>query len=298
MKIHTIDLKFQGVERAVAVFLVEAPGGPVLIETGPASTREAALDGIRGLGFSPADIRTVLVTHIHFDHAGASGWWAQQGATVYVHPAGERHLIDPTRLVNSARMIYGDEMDRLWGQVLPVPEESLRALDDLDTVDIGGGKVITAWDTPGHARHHHCYVIDDAVFTGDVAGARLPGSRYISVTAAPPQFDPEAYDRSLARLQDSGFSRLFLTHFGEVTDVEAHLADYRENVRESARFVRERLAEGMDVEALAVAYKAFQMEIAFRHESPAELWPGYETINSTAMCAGGIRLYWEKRQEK
>jgi glyoxylase-like metal-dependent hydrolase (beta-lactamase superfamily II) len=296
MKIHVIDLKFLGIERAVAVFLVEAPAGPILIETGPASTLEASLDGLRSLGFFPEDIRAVLVTHIHFDHAGAAGWWARQGATVYVHPAGARHLIDPSRLVSSARLIYGDEMERLWGDVLPVPAENLRPLDDLESVDIGAGKFLTAWDTPGHARHHHCYILDDAVFTGDVAGARLPGSKYVSVTAAPPQFDPEAYDRSLARLQDGGFSRLFLTHFGEVTDVDAHLADYRMGVQASAQFVRDRLAEGMDGDALQVAYKAFQMEIAFRSESPADLWPCYDTINSTAMCADGIRLYWQKKQ--
>ena len=297
MKIHTIDLEFQGVPRIIAAFLIEGPDGLVLIETGPGSTLEQLKAGIESLGFSPGDVENVFVTHIHLDHAGAAGWWAQQGATVHVHPKGARHLVDPTRLIESARMIYADRMDSLWGEMLPAPEDKVRILDDNETVTAGGLEII-ALDTPGHARHHHAYVVGDAVFTGDVAGARLPGCDFISVTSAPPQFDPEAYDASIERLAAGGYARLFLTHFGEFTDVGAHLNAYRDNVRQAAAFVRERLEEGVDGEALEVAYQAYQMELAFRSELPDAAWRAYQLANPPGMCADGIRLYWEKYFDK
>jgi len=296
MTIHTIDLHFQGVPRIIAAFLVEGPDGLFLIETGPSSTLDQLTGGIESLGFSVDDVRDVFVTHIHLDHAGAAGWWADRGATVYVHPKGARHLIDPSRLMDSARMIYQDRMDALWGDMVPAPEENVRTLQDNETVTAGGVS-ITALDTPGHARHHLSYAIGDTVFSGDVAGMRLPYCPFISVTSAPPQFDPAAYDASIARLEEGGFERLFLTHFGEFNDVSEHLAAYRDNVKHATAFVRDRLDEGMDAGSLQVAYQAYQMEIAFRAGVPQESWPSYQLANPPGMCADGIRLYWEKALE-
>ena len=293
MTIHTIDLDFQGVPRVIAAFLIEGPEGLILIETGPGSTLDHLTGGIESLGFALDDVRDVFVTHIHLDHAGAAGWWGNRGATVYVHPKGARHLVDPSRLMDSARMIYQDRMDALWGDMVPAPEENVRTLEDNETVEAGGVS-ITALDTPGHARHHLCYAIGDAVFAGDVAGMRLPDCAFISVTSAPPQFEPDPYDNSIARLEGGDYERLFLTHFGEFTDVAEHLAAYRENVRQATAFVRDRLEEGMDAESLQVAYEAYQMEIAFRAGIPQETWSSYQLANPPGMCADGIRLYWEK----
>jgi hypothetical protein len=127
---------------------------------------------------------------------------------------------------------------------------------------------------------------------------RLPDCAFISVTSAPPQFDPEAYDASIARLEAGGYERIFLTHFGEFTDVEDHLAAYRENVRHASTFVRERLEEGMDAESLQIAYQAYQMEMAFRAKVPQASWRPYHLANPPAMCADGIRFYWERYFEK
>ena len=292
--VHTLDLRFQGEPGVIAAFLVEGPEGLALIETGPGSTLPALREGLAGLGVAPERVGDVFVTHIHLDHAGAAGWWARQGATVHVHPRGAAHLIDPARLLESARMVYGERMDPLWGEMLPAPAERVRAPADGE-ITRAAGLEIRALDTPGHARHHHAWAIGGTLFAGDVAGARLPGSDYVSVTSAPPQFDPEAYDASIARLEAEGFERLYLTHFGLFEGVAEHLAAYREAVRRASDFVRDRLREGMDAESLQVAYQAFHMEQAFRLGAPPEIRGGCQLANPAAMCADGIRLYWEKR---
>jgi len=293
MQVHTIDLKFQSVEGVIAAFLIESGGELALIETGPGSTLDVLRTGIGDLGFSAGDIKKVLVTHIHLDHAGAAGWWVDQGATVYVHHNGARHLIDPSRLMESARMIYGERMDELWGEMLPAPEDKVVSLDDGDEIRVGDS-VFVARDTPGHARHHHVFVCDEVAFTGDVAGARLAGQNYISVTSAPPQFDAEVYEQSISTLLEGGYSKLYLTHFGEVADVRDHLEQYQVAVKSATTFIAERIEEGMDEEELQIAYEALQMERAFQADVPPEIWNRYQVANPTAMCADGLRIHHEK----
>lgn len=294
MRVYTIDLKFQNVEGVIAAFLIESEGELALIESGPGSTLDVLQAGIEELGFSIADVGKVLVTHIHLDHAGAAGWFASQGATIYVHQNGARHLIDPSLLMESARMVYGDRMDELWGEMLPASVDRVVALEDGDEIRVGDS-VFVAIDTPGHARHHHVFACDGVIFAGDVAGVRLAGQGYISVTSAPPQFDAEAYEESINKLLDGDYSKLYLTHFGEVTDVCDHLERYRVAVKAAATFVEERLGEGADAEALQIVYEAFQMERAFQANVPPEVWNRYQVANPTSMCADGLRIYEEKR---
>lgn len=294
MKIHTIDLHFQEREQAIASFLVEGPDGVLLIETGPESTRERCLMGIKEVGVSLDDIKGVFVTHIHLDHAGAAGWWAAQGIPVYTHPKAVKHLIDPTRLVESAKMVYGDRFDSLWGRMIPAPEQMVKIIENDETVSVAGIE-ITALDTPGHAFHHHCFVIGDIAFVGDVAGVRLPGNDFTSVASAPPQFHLEHLIETIGKLRAAKFSSIFLTHFGEITEPDMHLADYARAVELNAQFVHDRFREGMDGDSIQVAYLAFQMEQAFRHKLPSEIRETIQIANSTDMCADGIRLYWEKQ---
>ena len=173
--VHTIDLEYLGTRGAIASYVIEGPDGLVMVETGPGNTTAALERGLADLGFTPTDVKHVFVTHIHFDHAGASGWMARHGAHIYVHEFGRQHLIDPTRLVASARRIYGDRMEALWGELLPIPAERTTPLHDGDIVTVAGLK-IRAIETPGHARHHHAFVVetDDAKigFTGDAAANR------------------------------------------------------------------------------------------------------------------------------
>jgi len=293
MKIHTIDLKFQNVEGVIAAFLIESGDELALVETGPGSTLDVLQAGIEALGFSVADVKKVMVTHIHLDHAGAAGWWVEQGATVYVHPNGAKHLIDPSRLMESARMVYGDRMDELWGEMLPASADRVVVVENGDEIRVGDS-VFVAKDTPGHARHHHAFICEDLAFVGDVAGVRLVGESYLSVTSAPPQFDAVAYENSINSLLEGNFSKLYLTHFGEVTDVEEHLERYRQAVKVAANFVAERIEDGVDEEALQIVYEAFQMEQAFQAGVPPENWSRYQVANPTGMCADGLRIYHEK----
>ncbi len=294
MKVHTLDLQFQGVPGLIAAYLVECGGGELaLVETGPGSTLDALRAAIRQCGHDEKAVRHVFVTHIHLDHAGAAGWWAQQGARVYCHANAQRHLVDPARLMNSARLVYGDRLDTLWGQMLPAPAGQVRVLADGETVKVGQLE-ITAWDTPGHARHHHVFCAGDACFTGDAAGMRLEQADYLSVTAAPPQFDPPAYVASVDRLLAGGFQRLFLTHFGEIRDVQSHLSRYRDRIQEVLQNVREWKAQGFSESEIQHRYTQTEGETAIREGVSEALWVKNELANGSAMCADGVRLYVEK----
>jgi glyoxylase-like metal-dependent hydrolase (beta-lactamase superfamily II) len=293
MHIHTLDLHFLGIPGLIASYLVESGGEYALIETGPGSTLETLRGAIRAAGVDESAIKKVFVTHIHLDHAGAAGWFAQIGATIYCHPNAARHLIDPTKLINSARMVYGDQMDALWGKMLPAPAGLVIALQDEERVKLGDVEV-SAWNTPGHARHHHAFVIGDVCFTGDVAGARLEGSRYLSVTAAPPQFDPVAYVHSVDRLAAAGFQSLYLTHFGRVDDVEWHLTNYRKRITEIYARVAADLRAGVSAEDNRKRYADDEHEAAMRAGMDEALWQKCESANLTAMCADGVRLFCEK----
>lgn len=293
MRLHTLDLRFQGQPQIIAAYLVECGKELALIETGPGSTLPALLEGIRGLGFSPDAVKHVFVTHIHLDHAGAAGWWAQQGATIFAHPKATPHLIDPSKLVESAKRIYAERMDTLWGDMLSAPADRVVTLTNGQTVKVGP-VTFTAIDTPGHARHHHAYACEGVCFTGDVAGMKLPDCDYLSVTAAPPQFDPVAYGDSLQRLHEAGFSKLYLTHFGEVTDVSGHLSRYAMRVEEVFECIQNLLAEGLRGDALRAAYGEAEHAVARKAGLSEGDWLRYECGNSTAMGADGIALFCEK----
>ena len=289
MTVHTLDLHFQDMPGLIAAYVIESEGELALIETGPGSTLETLRAGIRGLGLDETKIRHVFVTHIHLDHAGAAGWWAQQGAQVYCHPKAAQHLINPSRLMDSARQVYAERMELLWGDMLPAPAERVTALQDGESLRLGAVNV-TAWDTPGHARHHHAFVIGDVCFTGDVAGMRLAGTNYLSVTAAPPQFEPKAYVASVDRLAAADFQKLYLTHFGEVSDVAAHLAIYRQRIQEVHEAVLRDHQAGLSNDDIRAAYHDREYALA-RCLSISEVeWQSLERSNSSTMCADGVLL--------
>lgn len=294
-RIHTLDLRWQNQPQLIAAYLIECGKELALIETGPGSTLPALLDGIRAVGCSPDAVKHVFVTHIHLDHAGAAGWWAQQGATVFAHPKAVPHLVDPSKLMDSAKRIYADRMDSLWGDMLPAPSDRVVTLTDGQSVKVGP-VTFTAIDTPGHARHHHAYACEGVCFTGDVAGMKLPHCDYLSVTAAPPQFDPVAYGDSLHRLHEAGFSKLCLTHFGEVADVSGHLSRYAMRVEQVHECVENLLSEGLRGDALRTAYGEAERTVAREAGVSEADWRLYEGANSTAMCADGIALFCEKHK--
>lgn len=293
MRIHTLDLHFQNIPGLIAAYIIESGGSLALVETGPGSTLETLRAGIRGLGLDEKNVRHVFVTHIHLDHAGAAGWWALQGAQVYCHAQAARHLIDPSKLIASAQMIYQERMDSLWGAMLPAPADKVTVLNDGDSVRVGDIEVI-ARDTPGHARHHLAFVIGRACFTGDVAGMRLQGTRYLSVTAAPPQFEPGPYVASVDSLAFSHYEKLYLTHFGEVTDVNNHLLRYRQRIQDVYEAVKADHAAGAGEEEIRRRHTAREHALATSLGITEADWQRLECGNNTAMCADGVRLCVEK----
>ncbi len=294
MRVHTLDLQFQGVPQVIAAYLVEGPAGAVLVETGPGATLPVLRDQLRRHGLAPPDLAAVLVTHIHLDHAGAAGWFARQGVPIYVHAAGAPHLIDPGRLLASAGRIYGDQMDALWGEMLPAPSERVIAVDDGQTIAVAG-LVFTALDTPGHAGHHHALQVGDLAFTGDIAGVRLPGSAWVDVPAPPPEFDLARWQRSLDRLRAARLRALYPTHFGLVTAVEPHLALMSATLEAIAAFVRVRLEDGLSREALVQAYVAWLRDAATGHGIAPATFEQYATANPPYMSVDGIARYWRKQ---
>lgn len=295
MQIHTIDLEFQDTRHAIAAFLVESGETKVLIETGPESTRDQLLGKLTELGCPARELDAVFVTHIHLDHAGAAGWFGREGIPLYVHHKGARHLVDPSRLIESAQMIYAERFDSLWGEMTPAPEERVNSLEGGEVINVGDLS-IEVLETPGHAFHHHAFAVNSACFAGDAVGARLPDSEYISVTSAPPQFHLAHTLASIDLIDGRKFEKLYLTHFGAVDDPSEHLKDYRHAVELNAEFIRQRLEEKMDPDSLRIAYEAFCFEQAFRVKAPRKILETLQLINGTDMCADGIRLFWEKQQ--
>lgn len=296
MQIHTLDLNFQNLSHAIAVYLVEGPDGYLLIETGPMSTLPTLQARLGEHGLSAADIHDVAVTHIHLDHAGAAGWWAQQGARVHVHPMGTPHLIDPSRLWESAGRIYGDEMEALWGSILPAPPEQVVTVRDGEQV-AAAGITLTAIDTPGHAGHHHTYRLGDIGFTGDAAGVRVPGSDWVSLPAPPPEFNRELWWKTLDRLEAEQFTAIYPTHYGRVEDVGYQLGELRSMIEDASTFIRARMEEGMARDDLVNAYVGWNRERALGRGMPAEDFARYEAANPLFMSVDGLMRYWRKRAE-
>lgn len=294
MKIYTLDLNFQNVPQTIASYLLVGDGGPVLVETGPGSTLPNLLAEIDRHGFQPTDVRHVLVTHIHLDHAGAAGWWAQHGAQVYVHHFGAPHLINPDRLLQSATRIYGDKMDALWGEFLPSPAEQVTLVHDGDVLDMAGLQ-FTAVESPGHARHHHVFRLEDVAFTGDAAGIHLPGMPMIDVPAPPPEFDLEVWEATIDRLLAENFATLYPTHFGAVDNPTEHLTALKGLLRETAVTIKTYLDAGMERDDLVETYNNWNRTRAREAGMSDTAIHQYETSNPWYMSVDGVSRYWRKQ---
>lgn len=295
MNLKIVDLMFQGQAEVIASYFLESDDGLIMIETGPGSTIEAAKERLGAFGFRVQDVRHVLLTHIHLDHAGAAGWWAQQGAHIYVHEVGAPHLIDPSRLMRSARRIYGDQMDTLWGEMIPVSAKNLTALGDKDLLDLGGIE-IRALDTPGHAYHHMSYVVGNMGFTGDVGGASVPGYQLVDVATPPPEFNLEAWEQSINRIVNLGLERIYLTHFGEINDVEDHLGSLKELLAEAAEFIRIRLENELPDEQITTEYRHWYRQRVLKNNVPETVFDTLAMSNQPSMTVSGIARYWRKKR--
>ena len=297
-RLQTLDLHFQNRPHTIASYLLPHDDGAALIETGPGSTAAMLQARLAEHGLTPNDISEVLLTHIHLDHAGAAGWLASDhGATVYVHEIGAPHLADPERLLKSATRIYGDDMDTLWGEMRPVPEDQLVSLSDGDTIDLGDLQA-EALDTPGHASHHLSYVVGDVCFTGDVGGVRLPGESYVELPLAPPEIDLETWRDSLSHLRDAiqrhDVTHLAPTHFGVYEDVSAHLDRLEGAIERADEWIQTTLPDVVDDEDdLREATTNWMRKQAADAGVDDATWELYELANPSWMAALGLRRYWK-----
>ena len=299
--VFTLDLKFRGLTGAIASYLIPHSSGAVLVECGPGSTIPGLTAGLAAHGYKPADITDVLLTHIHLDHAGASGWMARQGARIHVHPKGAPHLENPEKLLASAKRIYGDQMEELWGEFLPVPSSSLDVLADGQVIEIGELR-FKAYDTPGHANHHIAYGFGDLLFSGDIGGVRLGGThqsgfRHIELPMPPPEFHLETWRSSVHRLQEEGFRRIAPIHFGIYPDASWHLTKVERGLDEIECWMEKTMPADPPIEKLREQLIAWSRQRALDDGVSAKELPTFEAANPVFMSADGIARYWKKYRQ-
>ncbi len=291
--IHILDTRHLGRAGIIASTALETDEGLVLFDTGPESTFENLATELRKIRFAAEDVRHVFLSHIHFDHAGAAWRFAALGATIYVHPRGAPHLIDPAKLIASATRLYGDDMERLWGRLAPVPEERVRVLQDNDIVRVAPFEV-RAIATPGHAGHHHVYHWDDTVFGGDVAGVRLGGGPP-TPPFVPPELDIESWLESIAKIRALNPAKLFLPHFGLVKGlISAHLDALDERVRRWSIWFRDRLRAGSDEQQMTPAFAAYIAEELRAAGATEDETLDYECADPSFMAVSAALRYWRK----
>ena len=296
MKIHTLDLGFLQLENAIAVFVVEGPQGLVLVEAGPASTLPHLETALSNNGWKMDDFQHVFLSHIHFDHAGAAWAFAEKGAQIYVHPKGLPHLAAPEKLYNSARQIYGDQMDVLWGEMRPIPEHQLTAPEHGSTVDVCGLQC-TAWYTPGHAVHHIAWEIADGtekvLFTGDVAGVKI-GAGPVMPPCPPPDIHVEDWQASIRLMRELPVDTLYLTHFGKISDKLTHLGHLETRLLSWAEWMRPYAEQSADPAGLVPDFQAFVQKQLLDAGVAQEDLNRYEAANPAFMSVAGLMRYWKK----
>jgi glyoxylase-like metal-dependent hydrolase (beta-lactamase superfamily II) len=272
-----LDLLHLGREHVIGCYLLETDGGPALQDCGPATCVPQLKARLGERGLELRDLRHLLLSHIHLDHSGAAGALVREhpGLQVHVSEIGLPHLEDPTRLERSARRLYGDEFEPLWGELVPVPAGNLHPV---------AGEVcgLDCFPTPGHASHHVCYLDrEGTLYAGDAAGVRIRPSSFVLPPTPPPEVDLEAWERTLSEIEARSPERLALIHFGVAEDVAPHLEQLRRRLHEWAARVRDGASEEQ-FEADAVADLGDDRDA---YEQAMPFWQSY----------AGLKRYWEKR---
>ena len=277
-----IDLHHQA-PGIVGCYLLETNDGPGLFDCGPTTTIPHLKAGLAEHGLDLMDIRHLLLSHIHLDHAGAAGVLVRQNPWLQVHVSevGAPHLVDPTKLEASARRLYGMSFDDLWGEIAPVPASNVHAV---------GNRILgyECFPTPGHAWHHVSYLAaDGTLYAGDAVGVRLDGARFVMPPCPPPELDLEAWEESITEIERRAPTRLALIHFGAFEDVQEHLAALRETLSSWG----ERVEDGMDEDAFIAAarYDVSQTdpELVDEYQRAGPYWHHFK----------GIERYWRKKRE-
>jgi glyoxylase-like metal-dependent hydrolase (beta-lactamase superfamily II) len=292
-----IDLQFRGSPRVIATAILQGADGVTLIDPGPTSCLPVLESGLRDRGLTLRDVRTVLLTHIHLDHAGATGTIAERvpGVAVYVHERGAPHMIDPEKLLASATRLWGAQMDAVWGAFQPVPAANVSVLKGGERLERAGRAIKVAY-TPGHAKHHVSFLDEQTgmAYVGDTAGVRV--SDYLIAPTPPPDIDIEAWQHSLNTIDAWQPVSLFLTHFGPVSPGRAHLARFRATVTTAAETSREMIAAGGSDEELSRRFTERMRQdvrkvLPEREARIAELAAPFDQLWQ------GLARYWQKKRD-
>ena len=278
-----IDLLHLGASRNVGSYVVVTNDGLGLCDVGPTPCIPALKSGLAERGLELGDIRHLLLSHIHFDHAGAAGALVREQPSLQVHVSevGAPHLVDPSRLEASARRLYGDSFDSLWGELVPVPEENVRIVGD----DVLG---LECFPSTGHASHHVSMLHEDGtLYAGDSVGVRVSPGRFVLPPTPPPDIDLEAWEQTIAATERRAPARLALTHFGVFEDVEEHL----DRLRETLLRWGERVGHGMDQDTFVAAARADCLA------SDPDQVDAYDRAAPVWQCYLGLERYWRKRRE-
>lgn len=299
MQIRILDLNFLGNKKAIAAFLIETKEGLALIESGPHSTWEHLTAALAQHGHKPSDIKHLFLSHIHFDHAGAAWAFAKHETKIYVHPKGAPYIANPEKLYNSAKMIYGDKMDYLWGKMEGIEEKQLYIPTDRETITVLGIEC-TAHYTPGHASHHIAWEVKKAksrsksvVFTGDVAGVRIRGGIVVP-PCPPPDIHVEHWKASIKRLLSLNAKAFYLTHYGKVTDTQQHLENLEARLDVWAAFIKKHIELETPKDALVPLFEAYAEDELRTHGIGKVGLARYNAANPPYMSVTGLMRYWKK----
>ena len=291
--IHVLDTRHLGRPGIIAAVALETNDGIALFDTGPESTFDNIAASMRAAGFAPNDVRHVFLSHIHLDHAGAAWRFAETGATIHVHPRGARHLIDPARLMESATRIFGDEMQRLWGEMRPISGDKVQVTDD-NRASRAGQFEVRSLETPGHASHHNVYHWEDKLFGGDVAGVRLDGGPPVP-PFVPPELNVESWLESVEKMRALAATQLYLPHFGLVKgDLTAHFDALEERVRRWATWFRDELRKGRGESELVPEFARYEAQDILESGAVMERLADYEQADPSFMAVTASIRYWQK----
>ncbi|EFH86459.1 MBL fold metallo-hydrolase [Ktedonobacter racemifer] len=295
--IWQISLPFQGETDIIGSYLLAGSDEIALIDPGPGSTSEALLEGVRQAGFDPARVTHILATHIHLDHTGGVGKLlaSMPQARVFVHSKGAQHLIDPGKLISSSERIYGERMQELWGEILPVPQEKVQVIEGGDVLNIAGRRLEVHY-TPGHAIHHVIFfdVHSGDLFAGDVAGVRLPGITYGRPPTPPPDLDIEAWSSSIDTLKKLRPDVIYLAHFGPVRNLAPHLESIRAKLFNWGDLVLRAMRENKsEAEIIELFIAETRPELQRLSNDPRTL-ERYEIASNYPMTVQGYMRYWRK----
>lgn len=295
-KVHPIDLEFHGTFLMIYSFLVETSIGPVIIETGPHSSNKNLVAGIEKLGYKAEDIKHVFLSHVHLDHAGGAWCWAELGAKIYVHPEGYRHIHDPEKLLSSAKRIYGQMMDFLWGTLKPIPAEQLIIVEDQDVITVGDCD-FKAIHSPGHAKHHTAWQLDNVLFTGDVAGICMDDLAVLA-PCPPPDINIDLWIASIDKcLAIEEVDTYYLTHGSRVDDIQRQMKALKRTLRMQADFLKPYFDNETPTKEIYKPFGEMMSQDLLDQGVPAAKVKDYENANPSAANIAGIMRYWKKKSE-